>query len=255
MNPTRKLKQWFRLLECTPLHPQWLVLRHRGNTAPWIKQHAYGTLVDVGCGNSWLRKQLPDSVHYIGIDYPATMALGYSGNPDILADASKLPIRTASCDTVILLDVLEHLTDPEGAVAEASRILSHEGKCLIHVPFLYPLHDEPHDYQRWTRYGLQRMLAKHGFEAKEIVESTSPMETAAALLSIALAKEILGAIQQRSSALLLAPLILILVPVLNLIGWLLAKLMPASRFMSFSYHVVASIVKADCLTEHIRTNK
>jgi SAM-dependent methyltransferase len=234
----RTLQRWLRPLEHTPLHPQWLVLRHRREIAAWVTAHARGTLVDVGCGNGRLRRDLPPSVRYVGIDYPATVALGYAGTADILADAAGLPIATASVDVVTLLDVLEHLREPARAVGEAARVLRTGGKCLVHVPFLYPLHDEPHDYQRWTRHGLQRLFASGGFEVAEIRETTHPMESAAALLAMALASGMAGAIEHRRAAVVLAPLVLLLIPLANLLGWGLARVLPASSFMPFSYRVL-----------------
>jgi len=194
--------------------------------------------LDIGCGNGWLRNILSESIHYIGLDYPATMALGYEGRPDILADASKLPIADVSVDTVAMLDVVEHLADPEQAVAEVSRVLRAGGKCFINVPFLYPLHDEPYDFQRWTGHGLRRLLSKHGFQMEKIIESTSPVETSALLMSIALAKGSLDSIQQKSPMIIVVPVILMLIPFVNIFGWFLGNLLPASKVMPCSYFVV-----------------
>jgi SAM-dependent methyltransferase len=251
----QRLKRWLKLFECTPLHPQWLVSRNRGKTARWLKLHARGLLVDIGCGNGRLRELLPDTVRYIGIDYPTTMALGYSGKPDILADAARLPIASSSVDTVVMLDVLEHLAEPGLAVSEAARILRPGGQCLIHVPFLYPLHDEPYDYQRWTRHGLQHLLERHGLQTQEITKSTTPMETAATLLCIALAKGLLDAMKQRSPMILLAPLILALLPIINMAGWLLGTLFPASSLMPCSYCLVASVCDGKQLSVHAGLTK
>lgn len=235
----RTLQRWLRPLERTPLHPQWLVLRHRRDISAWIVEHAQGTLVDVGCGNGRLRSELPPAVRYIGVDYPATVALGYVGTADIYADAARLPIAAGSVDVVTLLDVLEHLRDPASAVAEAGRTLRAGGKCLVHVPFLYPLHDEPHDYQRWTCHGLRNLFSSAGFAVTEISETTHPVEAAAALLSIALASGVAQAIGTRRAVVLLAPLVSAMVPVVNLVGWMLARVLPSSPFMPFSYRLLA----------------
>ncbi|SDB26408.1 Methyltransferase domain-containing protein [Desulfonatronum thiosulfatophilum] len=138
-------------------------------------------------------------------------------------------------DTVLLLDVLEHLPQPEQALAEASRVLRPGGNCLIHVPFLYPLHDEPHDYQRWTGHGLERMLTRHGFQVTETTPSTNPAETGASLFCIALAKGLLDVLRRKSPILLLAPLILACIPAINIGGWLLGKLLPSSTIMPSGY--------------------
>ena len=240
MSPlVRNLQRILRPLELTPLHPQWLVLRHRQETGAWVKAHARGRLLDIGCGNGRLRHELGDGVDYIGIDYPTTVALGYVPTADILADAARLPVATASVDVVTLLDVLEHLPAPERALAEAARVLRTGGRCLIHVPFLYPLHDEPHDFQRWTRHGLERLLAAHGFEVVELRETTSPLEAAAALLTMAIAAALVGQPRGLPLRLLLAPLVVVLIVAINLLGWIGTMLPHASPFMSFSYRVLA----------------
>jgi ubiquinone/menaquinone biosynthesis C-methylase UbiE len=238
---SQKLQSWFRPLGFTPLHPQWLVLRHRYETTAWLKKNAHGKLLDIGCGNGRIRQQLSATVHYIGIDYPTTVALGYRSKPDIFADAAQLPIASSSIDTVVLLDVIEHLSDPDKAIEEAARVLAKNGKCLIHVPFLYPLHDEPHDYQRWTRYGLKQFLNKYSFHIEEICETTHPVETASALLAIALSKGFIDTITHKRILWIFALLVICAIPIINITGWLIAKILSASKFMPFSYRVVASI--------------
>ena len=112
----RRLMQWLRPLSGTPLHPQWLVLRHRAVNDAWVARHATGRVLDVGCGDARLRRILPPELDYIGMDYPGTVALGYEGARDLYGDAQAMPLAAASLDTVLLLDVLEHLPEPERAL-------------------------------------------------------------------------------------------------------------------------------------------
>ena len=44
---------------------------------------------------------------------------------------------------------------------------------LLTVPFLSRLHEEPHDYFRFTKYGLRRMLDQAGFRVVEITPTAS----------------------------------------------------------------------------------
>lgn len=237
---TQKMKRWLKPFVHTPFHPQWSALRNRRSHGLLIQRYAKGILVDIGCGNGGLRNSLPPSVSYVGIDYPGTMVLGYYGKPDILAKAEKLPFSGSSVDTVVMFDILEHLLEPGQAMSEVSRILHPGGHCIIHVPFLYPLHDEPYDYQRWTYHGIKHLLRKNGFQVQQTIESSNPMGTAAALMTIALAKGILDTIKQKSPMIILVPLILALIPVVNLTGWLLGLLFPSSNLMPSSYYVVAT---------------
>lgn len=78
--------------------------------------------------------------------------------PDIVDDicCSKIPDR--SFDVIVIADVLEHVLDPQKAAEEILRLLRPGGYAIITVPFLYPIHDRPHDYHRWTSYGARLLL-------------------------------------------------------------------------------------------------
>ena len=64
-----------------------------------------------------------------------------------LADASKLPFEDNFFDTVILGEILEHLTHPEKVLQEARRLLKEGGKAIITIPFgLNPADDHKRIY-------------------------------------------------------------------------------------------------------------
>ncbi len=227
-------------LRGTPLHPQWLATRDLAITRPAILDGAAGVVLDIGCGDRWVATALPAGARYVGLDYPDTVAKGYPGRPEIFADAARLPFDGFVFDTVLFLDVLEHLPDPGSALTEARRVLKPHGKMIVQVPFLYPLHDEPHDFQRWTIHGLRRLLECHGFHILSDSYSGEPAETAALLAVLALSRAALDAALQRRPSLLLAPLLLFVIPLVNFVGWLLGRLLPHSAMMPLGYRIVAS---------------
>lgn len=234
-----RLRRLLQPLTRTPLHPQWLALRGQATTRAAVLRAARGRVIDVGCGDRWLAETVGRQADYVGLDYPPTVAQGYPGAVDVFGDASRLPFGTAAADTLLLLDVLEHLREPEAALAEAARVLKPGGRLVLQVPFLYPVHDAPNDYGRWTREGLQLLLERHGFTQEEEAVHSFPLETAAALASMALAKSGLDALNRQPLSLPLLPLIVLLIPCINLGGWLLARLLPRDGFMPLSYRLVA----------------
>ncbi len=104
--------------------------------------------------------RVSNKVSYLNID-PNT-------KPDYLCSAENIPIRENKFDTVILCEVLEHLENPVSAVHEAFRVLKPDGNIIITMPFLFKLHAEPNDYQRWTEYKLKKTLMEAGFSNIEI---------------------------------------------------------------------------------------
>ena len=98
----------------------------------------------------------------------------------VIGDAQQLGIRDASVDLVLCTEVLEHLPEPQRAIDEIFRVLAPGGQLLLTTRFMFPIHDAPHDYFRFTKYGLRYLLRQ--FEAVEIHEETTAVGTLAVLL-------------------------------------------------------------------------
>ena len=88
----------------------------------------------------------------------------------ILNDAASLPFADASFATVLCTQVLEHVEDPHRLLTEACRVLRPEGHLILTCPFIWALHERPHDYLRFSEYWLRKTLAEAGF-AVEVLEA------------------------------------------------------------------------------------
>lgn len=238
----KKLKRAAFFLRHTPLHPQWMVFRNDRSNRRHSIDHLRGRVLDVGCGNGWVAEMLAADCYYIGFDYPITVTKGYTGKPDVMGTATQLPFREETFDSVALLDVLEHLAIPNLALHEISRVLKSGGRLVLQVPFLYPLHDVPQDYQRWTHWGLERMLQVHGFSIIEQRRFGEPLETAAALQCIALVHAGLLAFERSRRYIVLLPFIALTLPIINLASWVLTRLLPKHDFMPLGYKIIAEKV-------------
>lgn len=89
---------------------------------------------------------------------------------DIIASAENIPLPDNSADTVMMTEVLEHLQKPKEAVKEAARLLKSGGHMIISSPFLYPIHNDPDDYQRLTASWFRQTLEDNNLEITEIKE-------------------------------------------------------------------------------------
>lgn len=131
-----------------------------------------GTLYDLGCGDMPYRHWLLGfSDRYIGVDWSSSP---HDLKADIVANLNDaLPIEDRVADSVISLSVMEHLCEPQIFLGEAYRILKPGGAIILQVPFMWWVHEAPHDYFRYTRYGLEYMFEKAGFNAIQIYPQTS----------------------------------------------------------------------------------
>lgn len=98
----------------------------------------------------------------------------------VIGDAMSLGITSEAFDVVLCTEVLEHLPEPQRAVDEMFRVLRPGGTLLLTTRFLFPIHDAPHDYFRFTKYGLRYLLRR--FTILELHEETDSVGAVAVLL-------------------------------------------------------------------------
>jgi SAM-dependent methyltransferase len=139
-------------------------------TAP----RARGRLLDVGCGNKPYEPIFrPYVSEYIGIEHEAMFAHTQSANradkPDLYYDGKRLPFDDASFDTVLNVQVLEHTPEPQHLVREMGRVLRPGGLLIVSVPFSFRLHEEPHDYFRYTPHGLRVLMENANLDVEEFI--------------------------------------------------------------------------------------
>lgn len=97
----------------------------------------------------------------------------------VLGDAQALGIGSCTFDAILCTEVLEHLPEPQRAIDEMFRVLRPGGALILTTRFLFPIHDAPHDYFRYTKYGLRYLLRR--FEIVELNEETDAVGTLAVL--------------------------------------------------------------------------
>lgn len=138
----------------------------------FLEKHASDAkIVDIGSGNSSYNRFFPNRIA-VDID-PAR-------KPDIIGDAHNLPFKDAEVEAILSTDVCEHLKDPVKAVSEMRRVLRKGGKVIFTTRFVFPIHDAPNDYWRFTKYGLRELFKD--FDILELEPETTNFSTIAILL-------------------------------------------------------------------------
>ncbi len=124
-------------------------------------------VLDAGAGES-RHAELFKRHSYVGID----LAIGdvdwnYSGL-DLLGDLENLPLADESFDAAINIVTLEHLKRPQRALDELARVLRPRGRLLLVAPLEWEVHQAPHDYFRYTRFGLTHLIETSGLVVKKL---------------------------------------------------------------------------------------
>lgn len=130
-----------------------------------------GDLYDLGCGEAPFKEfflQFANS--YTGVDWTKTL---HNSKADIVSDLNtKIELDNEIADTLISISVMEHLCEPQVFLNESYRILKTDGYFILQVPWQWWIHEAPHDYFRYTPYGLKYMFEKAGFHEVNIEASS-----------------------------------------------------------------------------------
>ncbi|MGD0870746.1 MAG: class I SAM-dependent methyltransferase [Bryobacteraceae bacterium] len=136
--------------------------------AAFAKELAAGARVlDAGAGEGQYAGHFARQ-RYCGVD----LAVGDAGwdysHLDVVADLGALPFSDGVFDAALHIVTIEHLREPGRALAEMARALKPGGRLLVAAPHEWEVHQAPHDYFRYTRYGLEYLLDFAGLETIEI---------------------------------------------------------------------------------------
>jgi SAM-dependent methyltransferase len=123
-------------------------------------------LLDAGTGTCKHRLQFPQA-RVLGLDIRSDRQRRF-GDIDIAGDLHAIPCRNDLFDAIINVEVLEHLHEPAVAIAEMFRVLRPGGRLYLVAPQGWEEHLVPHDYFRFTKYGLDYLFKKTGYRVISI---------------------------------------------------------------------------------------
>jgi len=241
MNARQLFYLFSKMLGPTPLHPQFFSRRFLRRQVKKNAGRVTGVIADLGCGFKPYQRYFK-TARYMGLDYPSTAVAVQSGRADLFGDLTDLPFKTAGLDGVLCTQVLEHIMEPARALSEISRVLNPGGILLLSAPFFYPLHDEPHDYYRFSPHGLNHLLTDADLEVIEITHQGGYIAMAGEFLNLFLLHKLSNLYSKGGAqlvlGLILTPFILVCAVINNLSSLLLSLLDRERRFV-MNYFVLA----------------
>ena len=128
-----------------------------------------GLLLDLGCGEKPYQDLLRDRTkRHIGLDIPSRIKRSnikeIQKTIDIYGSGFNLPFKNNSIDTVLCIEVLQHVEEPHQIFSEIGRVLKKGGTLLLIAPQSTHLHEIPYDFYRYTRYGLEYLCKKNNLD-------------------------------------------------------------------------------------------
>lgn len=205
----------------------------------FVKRIYYNTgdkeiILDFGAGTCQY-KELFNERNYITCD------IIFNKKLDFIASYESIPIKTDSVDVVMSIQTIEHFSEPSLALSEFFRILKQGGKLFITTNMSTDYHLEPHDYYRFTKYGLKYLIEKNGFNIIEI----NPHGGRGALLFRELMRMIISGNNNYFMKIVL--LIIFMIPLI-LIG-------PVLRIMEILLKDYNNVINYECVCEKPCDNK
>jgi SAM-dependent methyltransferase len=125
-------------------------------------------ILDAGAGEGAYARHFQKH-RYIGVDRAIGDAQWDYSRLDVIGDVLQLPFPDRSFDAALSIVTLEHVRDPRLALSELARVLRPGGELLLAVPHEWEVHQHPHDYFRFTRFGVEHLAVNAGMRILSLI--------------------------------------------------------------------------------------
>jgi len=158
--------------------------RNQQTRESWIEKTiqsipAGSRILDAGAGTQQYKK-FCKHLQYVSQDFAQYDGTGDSaglqinnfdyGKLDIISDICSIPEPDASFDTILCVEVLEHVPDPIQAIKEFSRLLKAGGSLVLTAPFCSLTHFSPYHFSSgFNIYWYQKYLPEYGLNIKQLI--------------------------------------------------------------------------------------
>ena len=194
-----------------------------------------GKLLDVGCGRKPY-SPLFTVDQYIGIEIDSERSR-ITSSADVFYDGNVFPFFDGEFDCILCNQVLEHVFNPELFLQEINRVVKNDGFLLLSIPFAWDEHEQPHDYARYSSFGLTYLLEKNGFKIIKHTKTAADFRVFVQLINGYIFK-----VLPKNKVVLLIFNVLIIAP-LTILGVLLSFFLPNNPDMFLDQIILAKKLK------------
>jgi ubiquinone/menaquinone biosynthesis C-methylase UbiE len=140
-------------------------------------------MLDLGCGNRPYKPHYPPG-EVVGAD----VVQSSHGCVEVILESNKsLPFEDNRFETILCTQVLEHVENPYLVLSETHRILRPGGRMILTCPFIWELHERPHDYLRFSEYWLTKNLVDTGFHIEMLDRQGGDLATIGQMICLSMA--------------------------------------------------------------------
>ena len=126
-------------------------------------------ILDLGCGTKPYKRLFNFAEKYVGYDIEKNREV------DVVGFNWELPFKDDEFDSLISTQVLEHTEKINETIQEIRRVVKNNGLIFISVPFVFPEHEIPNDFFRFSQYGLRKIFCD--FDVLEVKPSNGYVGT------------------------------------------------------------------------------
>lgn len=191
--------------------------------------------LDIGCGEKPYEKIFKNVSSYIGMEFDSPKNHNRFKYVDVWYDGKVFPFDNSRFDSIIMTQVLEHIFNPDQFLEEVYRVMKPGGSLLLSVPFVWDEHEQPHDYARYSSFGLNHLLQNHGFEIEKHLKSSSDVGVIFQLIACYIHKRLLWI----KSYKIRVSFYIFLISPFTILGIILARILPKNRDLYMDNIVLA----------------
>ena len=123
-------------------------------------------VLDAGAGDCRYRHHFLTQ-QYESADFGQVSGKAY-GQITHVCDLRAIPVPGARYDAVVCTQVLAHVPEPLSVLKEFRRVTKPGGLLLLSCPLFFQENEKPHDYFRYTQFGLRHLLSESGWQIGRI---------------------------------------------------------------------------------------
>ena len=187
-----------------------------------------GKMLDFGCGSKPYRSFFRVD-EYIGVDFENVGHPHDNEQIDVFYDGKSIPFEDSRFDSILCSEVFEHIFNLEEILRELNRVLKPGGKMLITCPFVWNEHEVPHDYARYTRFALESLVTRNGFEIIDYAKSGNFVTVITQLTTLYFFNHFKGMLRKFFLFRWMYKILFFFIP--NLAGKIMSKILPVNKSM------------------------